>query len=122
MEKPINIQDLVNNLESYREQFYKGCGLSKEQLYTDHTSSLSRHDFDFKKQRRSRIEIDDYTGETVNNDSSIENELDRLGIPKHKGDRTCVNNAISPYLQCGINPEGDCKTCVYYEKRKYSQR
>jgi hypothetical protein len=34
----------------------------------------------------------------------------------HLGDRSCIYNAKSPYLQCTVAPEGDCATCPHYEK------
>jgi Family of unknown function (DUF6464) len=34
------------------------------------------------------------------------------------GDERCLNNARSEYLQCAINPYGDCKTCKDREPAK----
>ncbi|WP_375495607.1 DUF6464 family protein [uncultured Nostoc sp.] len=35
--------------------------------------------------------------------------------PRFIGDVTCKNNARSPYLQCAINPRGECQDCKDYE-------
>jgi len=32
------------------------------------------------------------------------------------GDKSCSNNALSPYLRCAINPSGPCEGCIYYKK------
>lgn len=33
--------------------------------------------------------------------------------PKYLGNQACVNNARSQYLQCAVNPKGDCNNCQY---------
>jgi hypothetical protein len=58
-------------------------------------------------------EILSRTGVTVNEfNSAFENKT-----PQLLGDLTCLNNARSPYLQCAINPTGECDRCKDYEKR-----
>lgn len=39
-----------------------------------------------------------------------ESELER-SIYCYLGNPNCINNARSPYLQCAINPMGDCSNC-----------
>lgn len=31
------------------------------------------------------------------------------------GDPSCKFNARSPYVQCAVNPKGDCADCQYFE-------
>jgi hypothetical protein len=36
------------------------------------------------------------------------------------GDQSCINNANSQYLQCAVNPLGDCANCKdYYPRRSH---
>jgi hypothetical protein len=35
---------------------------------------------------------------------------------KSIGNARCINNARSPYLQCAINPTGDCGDCKDYRE------
>ena len=46
--------------------------------------------------------------------SSLEQEHK---LPKFIGDISCLNNACSPYLQCAVNPIGDCSNCSQYSRR-----
>lgn len=39
-----------------------------------------------------------------------------------RGDRSCIYNAMSPQLQCAVNPEGNCSNCQHYEARLYVRR
>lgn len=32
-----------------------------------------------------------------------------------KGDPTCIYNARSRYLQCTVNPSGDCRDCPHFK-------
>jgi hypothetical protein len=44
--------------------------------------------------------------------------VDNDPSPHHKytlGDQDCINNARSEYLQCAINPSGDCGDCKHRE-------
>lgn len=35
------------------------------------------------------------------------------------GNPSCVHNARNIYLQCAINPKGDCETCSDFKDRRY---
>ncbi|MBD2489019.1 DUF6464 family protein [Aulosira sp. FACHB-615] len=61
--------------------------------------------WDWQVQRRKRIEQEQELAEAVNRVK-----------PDFVGDRTCKNNAKSPYIRCAINPCGPCKECKYYEQ------
>lgn len=32
------------------------------------------------------------------------------------GNPNCINNALSPHLQCAVNPTGDCSECPHFEQ------
>ncbi|WP_016950258.1 DUF6464 family protein [Anabaena sp. PCC 7108] len=34
------------------------------------------------------------------------------------GDATCSYNAHSEIIRCAVNPEGPCKSCLFYENRE----
>jgi hypothetical protein len=38
------------------------------------------------------------------------------------GDITCVNNARSQYLQCAVNPTGNCAECPHFEATPHEER
>jgi tetratricopeptide (TPR) repeat protein len=41
---------------------------------------------------------------------------EELFRPSYLGNPSCINNARSPYLQCVINPTGDCSDCKDYRE------
>lgn len=50
---------------------------------------------------------------TVNEFNST---FDNAPQPQFIGDVNCENNARSPYLQCAVNPSGECRLCKDYER------
>lgn len=74
-----------------------------------------------------RRAVHEYTG-TVDFADSLRSRLfDSVTLPaevlyrearvRHLGDVSCANNARSPYLQCAINPVGDCCNCPDFESK-----
>ena len=59
---------------------------------------------------RSLIEVD-RTRETIIVNLNVHSSIDK---PKTIGDISCKYNARSPYLQCTINPQGNCQKCLHY--------
>lgn len=47
----------------------------------------------------------------------LESEIRVLERGLERKKDQCIYNANSIYLQCAVNPKGDCKTCPHFEPK-----